>query len=131
MLNSTIPMNAIPHDRVEAGGEPRPVDVEQIAAERRRRRRSALETWLSQSPFYLPFKKVTAPFFSWMAEPTNAIGTVVVLALAPFVALLLLPLFLILVPVFLFFAVLGSMATTVKTDADSEEHESMTQHFLH
>ena len=69
--------------------------------------------------------------FQWLAEPTNSIVAIVLLILAPFIALLLLPLFLILIPVLLFLAVLGTMASTVQTDADADEHESVTQHFLH
>lgn len=124
-------MNATLKEGADSGAEPGPVKTAVSAELARKRRRSAIESWLSQSPFYEPFRKVTAPFFHWLAQPTNTIITVLLVILAPFIGLLLLPLFLILIPVFLFLAVLGSMATTVKTDAESEVHESVTQHFLH
>lgn len=124
-------MNATLQEGADSGAEPGPANVHTSAELARKRRQSAIESWLSQSPFYEPFRKATGPCFHWLAQPTNSIVAVLLLILAPFIALLLLPLFLILIPVFLFLAVLGSMATTVKTDAESEVHESVTQHFLH
>ena len=131
-------MNAIPHDREDSRTdlvrEPAATTartLHSILETRRRRQWHQVEAWLSQSPFYKPFRKATAPLFQWLAEPTNSIVAIVLLILAPFIALLLLPLFLILIPVFLFLAVLGTMASTVQTDADADEHESVTQHFLH
>ena len=124
-------MNATLKEGADSGAEPGPVTTINSAELARKRRHSVIESWLSQSPFYEPFRKVAAPCYHWLAQPTNSIVTVLLVILAPFIALLLLPLFLIMIPVFLFLAVLGSMATTVKTDAESDVHESVTQHFLH
>ncbi len=74
--------------------------------------------WLSQFALFEPFCKVLGPVMHWVSRPTNSAVTFLCMLAAPLVALLLLPLFLVLLPALFFFAVIAVLAVAMQTDSD-------------
>jgi hypothetical protein len=68
----------------------------------------------ADSPMVDAFCTVLGPVADWLSDASNSVSALVCMILAPFIALLLLPLFLILVPAFLILATAGVTASSVR-----------------
>jgi hypothetical protein len=77
-------------------------------------RESPILRRFSGSPMVDAFCTVLGPVVDWFSDASNSVAAMVCMILAPFIALLLLPLFLILIPAFLFFATAGMTASTAR-----------------
>lgn len=78
---------------------------------------------LARSPFFEPFCTLLRPAIHWLMGPTNAAVAALILIVSPFIALLLMPLFIILAPVGLGIGALAMIANSMKMGA--EEHQEI------
>jgi hypothetical protein len=68
----------------------------------------------ADSPLVDAFCTVLGPVADWLSDASNSVSAIVCTILAPFIALLLLPLAFILIPAFLIFATAGMTASSVR-----------------
>lgn len=80
----------------------------------RRLREAPMLRRYKNSPLVDAFCTALGPVADWLSDASNGVSAVVCMILAPFIALLLLPLFFILVPAFLIFATAGMTASSVR-----------------
>lgn len=107
-------MNAIYHEE-HAGLVPEHI-IESMKASHGAKmlQESPLLRRYSDSPLVDAFCTVLGPVADWLSDASNSVSAVVCMILAPFIALLLLPLFFILVPAFLILATAGVTASSVR-----------------
>ena len=106
-----------------SAAHPHPLDPTARRAALRALRAEKIVRWLSRSPFFDPFCTLLRPVIQWLLGPTNAVVAGLILILSPFIALLLLPLLIILVPVVLGIAGLAIVFNSMKIE--SEQHQEV------
>ena len=70
----------------------------------------------NHAPLFEPFCRTAGPALDWLAHPTNSALALAGMLAAPLIALLLLPLFLILLPALLIFGFIGVAVASLNSD---------------
>jgi len=75
---------------------------------------SPVGKYFSDSPMADAFFTVLGPVVDWFSNPSNSVAALVCMVLAPFIAWLILPLFIILIPALIFFGAAGVTSSSVR-----------------
>jgi len=87
--------------------------------------------WIAESPFFEPFCVLLRPVVEWLRTPANVAVAILILVVSPFIALLLLPLFLILIPAGIAIGIVAVIANSVKMESEEEGPKSIANHVIH
>ena len=71
---------------------------------------------IAHAPIFKAFCRVGGPALDWLAHPTNSAIAIACVIAAPLIALLLLPLFLILLPAAMILGFIGVAAASINND---------------
>lgn len=71
---------------------------------------------IAHAPIFRAFCRLAGPALDWLAHPTNTAIALACIIAAPLIALLLLPLFLILLPAAMILGTIGIAAASVKDE---------------